>query len=52
MSKRSQTIWRIKGFSFFRRFFNGEDGGVGSMLLDPDGHPLYFVNIPGNERRD
>ena len=21
--------------------------GKGAMLMDPDGHPLYFVNMPG-----
>jgi len=21
--------------------------GKGAMLMDPDGHPLYFVNLPG-----
>lgn len=25
-------------------------GGVGAMLRDPDGHPLYFVNLPGVQR--
>jgi hypothetical protein len=23
-----------------------EDGGTAALLRDPDGHPLYFVNMP------
>jgi predicted lactoylglutathione lyase len=26
--------------------------GVGAMVFDPDGHPLYFVNIPGETRQE
>ena len=29
-----------------------EDDGVGAMLIDPDGHPLYFVSIHGHVRKD
>jgi len=28
-----------------------DDKGTGAMLFDPDGHPLYFVNIRGVRRR-
>jgi len=37
------------------RFHSGprsDDKGTGAMLLDPDGHPLYFVNIRGGVRKD
>ncbi len=27
-----------------------DDRGTGAMLIDPDGHPLYFVNIHGVTR--
>jgi catechol 2,3-dioxygenase-like lactoylglutathione lyase family enzyme len=26
--------------------------GKGAMLMDPDGHPLYFVNIPSKAREN
>ena len=27
-------------------------GGMGMMLKDPDGHPLYFINLPSVERTE
>ena len=41
-----------KGVAFHRRLIKDDHGGVGSLLFDPDGHPLYFVNIPGVTRRE
>jgi catechol 2,3-dioxygenase-like lactoylglutathione lyase family enzyme len=35
-----------KGLRFEPRKAKGP--GKGAMLMDPDGHPLYFVNLPGN----
>jgi catechol 2,3-dioxygenase-like lactoylglutathione lyase family enzyme len=37
------------------RFLRGpqtDDRGTGAMLIDPDGHPIYFVNIKGVTRND
>jgi catechol 2,3-dioxygenase-like lactoylglutathione lyase family enzyme len=37
------------------RFARGpasDDKGTGAMLFDPDGHPLYFVNIRGVRRKE
>ena len=31
---------------------NRDETGTGMMILDPDGHPLYFVNIPGVTRAE
>jgi catechol 2,3-dioxygenase-like lactoylglutathione lyase family enzyme len=41
-----------KGLSFERGPAIGHGGGMGALLLDPDGHPLYFVNMPGVTRQD
>jgi catechol 2,3-dioxygenase-like lactoylglutathione lyase family enzyme len=38
-----------KGLRFERA---ADDRGAGAMLLDPDGHPLYFVNIQGATRKE
>lgn len=27
------------------------EGGVGALVRDPDGRPVYFVNLPGVTRR-
>jgi len=40
-----------KGLSFEKGPSEGHGGGVGAMLRDPDGHPLYFVNLPGVTRK-
>jgi hypothetical protein len=29
----------------------GADGGTGALPRDPDGHPNYFVNMPGHTRK-
>lgn len=34
-----------RGLTFKPRF--NDDKGSGAMLIDPDGHPLYFINQPG-----
>jgi catechol 2,3-dioxygenase-like lactoylglutathione lyase family enzyme len=34
------------GISFFRGPNKAEDGGGSFMLLDPDGHPLFFIYMP------
>ena len=36
----------------FERELTDEHGGSGALLRDPDGHPIYFVNLPGATRRD
>ena len=35
-----------KGLSFERGPAKGDDGGTAAMLKDPDGHPIYFINMP------
>jgi len=40
-----------KGLRFERPPSTGHGDGVGAMLRDPDGRPLYFVNLPGVTRR-
>lgn len=40
-----------KGLQFERGPTTGEEGGVGALLRDPDGHPIYFVNMPGVKRK-
>ncbi len=39
-----------QGLVFERRPSVASDGGTAAMLLDPDGHPIYFVNMPGVTR--
>ena len=36
-----------RGVAFERPPARHDDGGVGALLRDPDGHPIYFVNMPG-----
>jgi catechol 2,3-dioxygenase-like lactoylglutathione lyase family enzyme len=36
-----------KGLKFERAAAKDHDGGIGALLRDPDGHPPYFVNLPG-----
>ena len=36
----------------FERGPASDDKGTGAMLIDPDGHPLYFVNIRGVVREN
>lgn len=36
-----------KGLTFERPPAQGDGGGTGAMLFDPDGHPIYFVNMSG-----
>ena len=36
----------------FERGPASDEKGTGAMLFDPDGHPLYFVNIRGVTRKD
>jgi catechol 2,3-dioxygenase-like lactoylglutathione lyase family enzyme len=36
----------------FARGPTSDDKGTGAMLIDPDGHPLYFVNIRGMTRKE
>lgn len=38
-----------RGLVFKPRF--GDAKGTGAMLLDPEGHPLYFINQAGQRRR-
>jgi len=40
-----------KGLRFERGPAKGDDGGTGALLRDPDGHPIYFVNMPGVQRK-
>ena len=35
-----------KGLTFERGPTTDATGGIGAMLIDPDGHPLYFINLP------
>lgn len=36
-----------KGLHLEKGPTKGDDGGVAALLRDPDGRPIYFVNIPG-----
>jgi extradiol dioxygenase family protein len=36
-----------KGLRFEREPAIDDKGGMGALLRDPDGRPIYFVNIPG-----
>lgn len=35
-----------QGLAFDKPPARGDGDGIGAMLKDPDGHPLYFVNLP------
>ncbi len=39
-----------KGLQFEKEPETGADGGIGALLRDPDGRPIYFVNLPGVRR--
>jgi len=41
-----------KGFQFERLPSQDEADGTGALLIDPDGRPIYFVNVPGVTRED
>ena len=38
---------KSKGLKFEKEPTTGDDGGIGALLRDPDGRPIYFVNLPG-----
>ena len=40
-----------RGLRFERGPTKGDDGGAGALLKDPDGHPIYFINMPGVLRK-
>ena len=40
-----------KGLRFDKEPFTGHGNGRAALLKDPDGHPLYFVNLPGVVRK-
>lgn len=40
-----------KAVTFERRPAKHDDGGTAALLRDPDGHPIYFVNLPQAEGR-
>ena len=40
-----------EGLTFERGPMAGDGGGAAALLRDPDGHPIYFVNIPGVVRK-
>jgi hypothetical protein len=42
---------KSKGLQFEKTPARGEDGGIGALLRDPDGRPIYFVNLPGVTRQ-
>ncbi len=35
-----------QGLTFERGPTHDAKGGAAAMLMDPDGHPLYFINLP------
>ena len=39
-----------KGIRFERGPSRGDDGSIGALVRDPDGRPIYFVNVPGVTR--
>ena len=43
---------RCQGLSFFKAPSTDDSGGATLMLKDPDGHPLVFINLPGNVGED
>lgn len=40
-----------KGLRFEKEPSTGDGDGIGALLRDPDGRPLYFVNVPGVTRQ-
>jgi catechol 2,3-dioxygenase-like lactoylglutathione lyase family enzyme len=40
------------GLSFTRGPFTGDGGAMSGMVIDPDGHPLYFDTAPGRLRTE
>jgi hypothetical protein len=40
------------GLSFARGPFTGDGGAMSGMVMDPDGHPLYFDTAPGRVRAE
>jgi hypothetical protein len=41
-----------KGLGFERGPTRSEEGGVGALMRDPDDHASYFVNMPGETRKE
>jgi lactoylglutathione lyase len=39
-----------KGIAFEREPSRGDGDGTGALVRDPDGRPIYFVNVPGVTR--
>jgi len=39
-----------KGLQFEKGPTTEEGNGVGALMRDPDGRPIYFVNVPGVTR--
>jgi len=39
-----------KGIRFEKEPSRGDGGGIGALVRDPDGRPIYFVNVPGVTR--
>jgi catechol 2,3-dioxygenase-like lactoylglutathione lyase family enzyme len=40
-----------KGVCFEKQPSTGDGDGIGALLRDPDGRPIYFVNVPGVTRQ-
>lgn len=41
-----------KGLRFESPTATDHGDGASAMLIDPDGHPIYFINMPGQTRRE
>ena len=42
---------KSKGLQFDKEPARADDGGIAAQLRDPDGRPIYFVNLPGVTRQ-
>jgi len=40
-----------KGLRFEKQPSTSDGEGIGALLRDPDGRPIYFVNVPGLTRQ-
>jgi len=41
---------KAKGLEFEKEPFSGDGGGRAALIKDPDGYPIYFINMADGER--
>lgn len=42
---------KAKGYEFERGPFTGDGGGRAALIKDPDGYPIYFINMVDAEAK-